>query len=755
MTATPEDSVAGKGTPTGPSEAPSGPPSSGPRGEKAKRGAPRPALRDFLYRLVAYVKARKLYPPGHDRLAKQMESWLEAAETVFASQKEVSFFVQPKAIFVSGEEFGPDDRILSEFAPEFVKRLVRYVTVEEGVTAAELEALAEPLLLEPEALQEAGGARALISERGVSHVLVIEFSYDMGRYLTSDEDVEVVRTLARYELGVMPEQYVLHRLGELELSPQEKDLMGKLLLDPEVGRKLASLAQVLGQFSAGTETEVHTSDLVVYVVRSLVETGQELGEVVQENAVQLLSHMLGQVNERLLVTLADTDVLRRREVLSRVAKQMMASPDALLRWVAPDADQMSVTLSPDLAELLKAIFSRAQSGPRRVRFGETVLKTLEAPTEAPTEPSARTARADEHAVDLAALGQRFTALREELGQRRLTMGPVAVTPAHVDILLQLLRGEDQPAARERVLRELGTFLGRQLSGDGDQRDLHLADRVIGGEAQLSDEDLQSLLLAPEVCQQALREFLRGEERWRGALERLADRHQASFAGILGTLVLWGGPAAATKQLDGLIRGCQDELVDWLQRQLDTSEDPPPLDRVVSLTLACRTIRVVPLVERLLGQVAPEARRALLRTLVFLDDARAISVLNDLLFTGDRPTRGVILYLLGESGHPLAEEALLDVAARRHWLGGDLEERLVALSSLARCGTARSRALLERLAESWLLGLTAGGRQVRERARQALAAVQARLAAPGPEIEEEGTPAPSADASEGVAEDSDT
>ena len=96
---TPDDSSPLEPTPAGPA----------PAGTRAR--APREVLRDFLYRGIAYVKARKLYPPGHERLAKQLANWLEAAEAVFTHQEEISFFVQPEAIFVSGEEFGADDRV--------------------------------------------------------------------------------------------------------------------------------------------------------------------------------------------------------------------------------------------------------------------------------------------------------------------------------------------------------------------------------------------------------------------------------------------------------------------------------------------------------------------------------------------------------------------------------------------------------------------------------------------------------------------
>jgi hypothetical protein len=687
---------------------------------------PREALRDFLYRFIAYVKSRKLYPPGHERLTKQLETWAEASESILASQGRVSLFIQPDAIFVSGERFGAEDRFTGEFAPELVKRLIRYISIDRGAGAEELAALAEPLLLEPEALAEAGGARAVLAKAGVAHILAIEFSYDMGSYVASEADVEVARTLAHFERGVLPEQYVLRRLSELDVSAEEKERLGQLLLEPEVARRLATLTETLGQFAIEGEAEVHTSDLMLFVVRSLTQAEGDLGPVGPENAGRLVSHLLDRVQERLFVVLADPHERERREVLSQVAKQMLSSPEALLHWLAPDVDRLSLTLSADLAELLKAIFSRAGSGRRRIRFGETALGTLEAPDEAGGEKPVHVHEAPEEKLDIADLARQLEALRGTLAGRRFSLGLESVGRAHIDILLELIRREEDRAGRERLLRELGRAVGGQLASGGGSEVLRLAERVLSEESLFSDEELDVFLLTPDVLRQALREYLAGESRWEVALHRMTERRQASFADALGRVALEADEAYPLTSLERLIGPCQQELITWLEQRLAPAEEAPPIDRVVSLVLGCRTVRAVPVVEGLLGQAAPEARRALLRHLVRIGDARAVSALTDQLLTSDASTRQDILYLLGESPEPLAEEALLHVAARPHWRRGQLAERLTAVFSLGRCGGERAVPLLRSLAQSWLLKVVPGGSRVRRGATAALRAVEARL-----------------------------
>jgi len=718
---------------------------------------PREALRDFLYRFIAYVKSRRLYPPGHERLTKQLETWAEASESILASAGRVSLFIQPEAIFVSGEKFDATDRFTGEFAPELVKRLIRYISVERGAGPAELAALAEPLLLEPEALVQAGGARAVLAKAGVAHILVIEFSYDMGSYVASEADVEVARTLAHFERGVLPEQYVLRRLSELEVSAEEKERLGQLLLEPEVARRLATLTETLGQFAIQSQAEVHTSDLMLFVVRSLTQAEEESGEVSPQNAARVVSHLLDRVQERLFVVLADPHEREHRQILSQVAKQMLSPPEALLHWLAPDVDRLSLTLSGDLAELLKAIFSRAESGRRRIRFGETAVETLEAPDEAGGEKPVHVEKTPEETLDIADLGRQLEALQAQLADRRFSLGLASVGRAHIDILLELISREQDQAGRERLLRELGRAVGEQLATGGAEEILRLAERVLSEESLLSDEELDVFLLTPDVLRQALREYLGGEARWEVALHRMTERRQASFADALGRVALDAEKPYPLTSLERFIGPCQQELIVWLEQQLAAAGGPgapgartdggtpagrpsapasggtpketqpaAPVERVVSLVLGCRTVRAVPLVEQLLGQAAPEGRRALLRHLVRIGDARAVSALTDQLLTGDASARQDILYLLGESREPLAEEALLTVAAKPHWRRGQLAERLTALSSLGRSAGARSVPLLRSLAQSWLLKVTPGGRRMRTAATDACRAVEARL-----------------------------
>ena len=231
--------------------------------------ASKETLRDFLYRLIATVKARKLYPPGHERLKKQLESWRETTQGILAAQGEISIFVQAHSVSVNGETFGREDSIVGELIPELVRRFVRYVGIQKGVELQELEAFAGILLQDPSACEKAEEPN--LYTNGTPHIHILPFSYDMERLVESEEDLKAVRTLARYEKGAAREEYVVRRMGEFQVSAEEKKWLNTLLFQPEIEEKLNSLCELLSMNPSGTRVEMRTTDLFFHLVRMLAE----------------------------------------------------------------------------------------------------------------------------------------------------------------------------------------------------------------------------------------------------------------------------------------------------------------------------------------------------------------------------------------------------------------------------------------------------------------------------------------------------
>lgn len=690
--------------------------------------APREALREFLYQTIGYIKARKLYPPGHNRLKKQFRSLWDSTQKILDDQGAVSLFVQPDAIYVSGEKFGTEDSIIKDFTPELVKRLIRYVIIEKEARKDELEALVKPVLMDPKEIHAAGSLQTLLDEtlpeEEPRHVHIVELHYDMEDFVKSEEDLEIVRTLARYEHGPGSEPYVLKRLGEFKINDEERIKLNSLLLKPEIDEKLAGLKDLFGQMPPHVQEQIHATDLMIYLVRNITETEFEIGVQDDIDSTQMVAYILDKIHERLLTALSDTKGLPRREILDQVAQQTMSSPDALLEWLSIEAGNLNVAFSPDQASMIKAIFSKPKEGKRSIKFGKTQLETLEAPDPPPEPPSESLTEALDKKQS-SNMAEQYARFKEKYGSAKFHLDMRTVTPAHVDVLLQILFIEEDEKARERILREVGHFFGRYLNQDLPKDKFLLTDRFIKVVDRLSESEMAIVLRSTPVCRQALQEFFRGQKHWQGALDCAIRNYPASFAAALGGLMLDGVSDIPLSEIQPFVPQCQDKLVDWLLNRLRDRESPPSVRRVAAIALACRTPRMVPLVEKLFEEMDPNDRVPLLQVLAQVDNNRSIRLLCSQLTDVDHATREVILRMLGESKNLLAEKALLEVAAQPHWGRERLQERLTALSSLYSCGTEYSRDKLHKILKNFWLPIIPGGRKVRRMAANALEAIGAR------------------------------
>jgi hypothetical protein len=137
------------------------------------------------------------------------------------------------------------------------------------------------------------------------------------------------------------------------------------------------------------------------------------------------------------------------------------------------------------------------------------------------------------------------------------------------------------------------------------------------------------------------------------------------------------------------------------------------------------VRVIPLLERLLKMATPETERVLCQQLVRIDDPRAVDLLGQRLRSGPPALRRDLLYLLGQSSQPAAEELLLEVAGRNHLFRDALQDRLTAVSALGRRGGPLALRRLQEMARRWTLSILPGGRELRSRMLEAAAGIEER------------------------------
>jgi hypothetical protein len=686
----------------------------------------RELLRDFLYGFVAFVKARKLYPAGHARPAKQLAAWLETTRAILERVEEVGVFVSSEFIAVCGERFGRDDRVVAEFAPELVKRLIRFLAVHRGVEAEALAILAEPLLVTPEVLRERGGARLVVVTHGHSHVLIIEFDYNMEEAVSSEEGVKIVRTLAQYAAEGVDEHYVMQRMAELGIGAEERAWLSCLLFSGEIKDRMHRLNELLTETGGDAHTSVHSCDVLLSVAHELAAASKFMDAVSEGDGIAVAGELIDRLTARMTRELDTSDADLEKPVLDQLARRLMSGPKGLLRCIGEAAADAVTALAERPAELLQVIFSRVKKTSSEIKIGDEVFETLKASGRSPEGAPVAARIPKEWGVDTARLAGSLAELRERVGSERFRLAYERVPLAHFDVLVDLVAKEGKAQLRERLVKELRDFLDRQLvKGMGEGRVI-LARRLAGNDAPLTAEELAQVLQSPSVLRQALCEFLGGELAWRPVLTALAAKAPSSVAAAFGRAVLTDASEVPLVQLQDFIDGFRNELVTWIERRLTDRKNLPPLERLVDLAMACRTVRVVSLVHQFLGKVDSHDRWELMRAMVEIDEARAVGAMSLQLNTADATTRSAIIRMLARIKHPLAEDTLIDVAGQPCWHGDRLEDRLAALEALGQRGTAKAREVLGTLAGNWLLLFTRGRRRVRAKAREALGELRRRL-----------------------------
>lgn len=692
---------------------------------------PREVARDFLYAFLAYVKSRKIYPPGHARPTRQLALWFQCAEAILKRTEEIGVFVTHDFIAVSGAKFGIEERIAAEFVPELIKRLIRFIAIERGVTLEGLEALAEPIAVDPEVLKGRGGASVCVAARRQKHILFIEFDYDMESAVEREEDIRIVRKLARFEQGTDREQYVLRRMSELRVGPNDRRWLEAALRHPEIKKRLSSLSKLLAKPNDKAQTKMCTADFVLYLVKQLSGGEDEVGQAREADGIAVVTELLDRLRARVRPAVRDPDPRASGEVFEKLAAQMMSSPDSLIRSLGNDPDSGISELAEEPFQLLQVIFRRAEDAGGKVSFGGEVLEKVEAPAD-PVEASDPEPQkpAIQPKVGTAIVARAFAELKQRLGGSRLRLRFDAVAFAHLDVLLELLHQEKKAALRGRIVQELQTFLDGMLARGLGQRRLVLAPRLLGEGSPLAEEELQQVVAAPAVLRQVLAEYLNGGDSWRPILEGAVLRDRRGVAAALGRVLLAADHAIPVGSLGELIKPFQEELVDWIEQRFADQASPPSPQRIIPIAMACRSVRVVSLVSRLLDKVGPNERLLLMRTMVEIDETRAVGAMSLQLNEVAGETRLAIIGMLEGIGHPLAQDALIEVAVAPDWRGDRLEQRLAALQALGRSGSEKSVEVLRRLSRSWPLLLTAARRRVRKGAAEALCELRKRLQAEG-------------------------
>jgi len=693
---------------------------------------------DFLKYFIAYIKTRRLYPPGHDRVKNQSKLLFEAIDKIFSSQDSISFLIHPKSITVCGVVFDDKDQNISQFAPEFIKRQIRYMIIENGVTQKEIDSLIQLMLMDPIEIQEAGGAVTILDQEETHHILLFEFSYDMNSFIKSDDDFDTIKTLIQYAHGPTTKSYILKRLNEMDLNDEHHGRLKKLVQEEDIKYELSALHDLFGAMPSEVKNNIHTSDFLLQLMGCFNKSPCSVEKIKDSDITRIFKCVLNRLHGKLQgfldpeTDLSDIEGLEgfedipHEQLLEKIVRNLISSPKSLVQWLSMDEKHFEVKLSSNQNAILKSIFSVPEDGRRKIRFGKTTLETLESPSSNGSE--SLDLDLDQINIEPAPLKEMetlFLKLKQEFSSVHINLAKPPHPIIYIDTILEMIGLEKDWYSKARIIEELERFLNRRMGDKTDRAHLDCLKKIV---SKLKDSDITCLLKSSAMYRLILNKYLHGETQWKKALLQPENRRPSTIVSCIGKMIMEDTNPPQEISLKEFLLPYQEKMVNWMISYINNNPPPYPIERIIPVIQICNTSRVVTLTNLLFENMSMLDCQPLIESLILAGNPHTIRSVIMLHEKVDKSSRIYIYQQLRKSSHPAAEQLFLKVADfRKSNKTFHPEERNAAIDALKECGTSRSLDLLESLSKRWTLIFTSNGRKTRTLAADAIVAIKMRLA----------------------------
>lgn len=138
----------------------------------------------ILNKLFLALQNVRFYPPTHSLVQESLSTLYTLLQDMLASGKDFSFGFVEKKLIANGQPVDADPAQTEGLARHFEILHVDHITIQAGLTQAELRAFLECMSIKPEQLNESGGMKKSLAERGLQHVQANDVTY--GR-ITKDK----------------------------------------------------------------------------------------------------------------------------------------------------------------------------------------------------------------------------------------------------------------------------------------------------------------------------------------------------------------------------------------------------------------------------------------------------------------------------------------------------------------------------------------------------------------------------------------
>ena len=145
------------------------------------------AARLCLEGTVKLVWCMVRYPPENVIVARAAEAWHKSVQQVLLLRSSFMLSVFHHRVYFEDNAHETGNPTVDHFSDQLTQRRVRKVIFWQGVSTSDLDAFSELMRTKPDRLLESGGARYLLSKRGVDRVQVVE-----NRYIPAGQQAQQV-----------------------------------------------------------------------------------------------------------------------------------------------------------------------------------------------------------------------------------------------------------------------------------------------------------------------------------------------------------------------------------------------------------------------------------------------------------------------------------------------------------------------------------------------------------------------------------
>ncbi|MBN1418444.1 MAG: HEAT repeat domain-containing protein [Planctomycetes bacterium] len=670
---------------------------------------------EFAMRLEALLKTMRIYGPEHPRRAHALRDLEDATARALAGRDRIGILARKDTLTIYvGDGF---HAVSSSLASDFLQRSIRYLQISAGVEQAEFEALSAVLAMKPEEVKAGGGAPDMLRTRGATHLEGIEFHCEEdGRSVGEMAPAEILEAVNR----------MLERPGPDGGKPDPERIRGlqQMITDGEIAAELATLCSLFGSLQGSDDSETRTIDLFELLIREVAGLEFCSDSVLDEGTKSVLERLLGMLKGKILERMfgGKERADRRRPVADDVREAGGILPLFLGRPALSGLLARTEKGAGTSEDRTPADGERTTAQPApgtEVAFSLAEMNRLTS-----QDPPGKALLTPTTTIPAAEIPDRVLAILEDSGPIRLD--PIEVIDGTLGVAEELARHGVPRESIARIARAVADFAER-LGEEARPAciDAILESAILGEEsgADGGDATVGDLLLQPFARQAVVLRILeRSQEDPAACSSRLRPALRGATADVFFDLAERAGsiesPTVARLLRKALGEVAEKELLADIRARIDATDAQRVrslYDAIVPIpSSGCRRIVIEDA-----RAAAPEKRTAALRAIASWCEEKDLGPLLEATSDKNPMLRRFAISLLATRQDGAAVRSLCQIASAERLLGGNQEDRLLAIEALGRQGSPPGLQVLREIAEKRSLLPGIGTRAVREKAREIL------------------------------------